>query len=176
MFAGQKKCMPATAAGRAGRRGDRVDVEIGGVGGEDRAGRGDAIELGKDLPLDRHVFEHRLDDDIRARRRFDSDASAATNARRRSASSAVRRPRFATHRDSALSMEREATLKRLTRRFDQRDRECRRRRRRSQCRLPIVPAPMTAARSMVLGLMSAGDAGTFAASRSAKKRCLSAFD
>ena len=30
----------------AGDRGDLVDVEIGGVGGEDRAGLGDLVELG----------------------------------------------------------------------------------------------------------------------------------
>ena len=47
-----------------GRRGDLVDVERRGVGGEHGAGLGDRVELGEDLLLDRHLLEHRLDDDV----------------------------------------------------------------------------------------------------------------
>ena len=41
---------------------------------------------------------------------------------------------------------------------------------------PMVPAPTTAARLMSLTGVSLGTSGTLAASRSAKKRCRSAFD
>ena len=47
---------------RAG--GDLVDVEIGGVGGEDRARLGDLVELAEHLLLDVHILEHRLDDQV----------------------------------------------------------------------------------------------------------------
>ena len=41
---------------------------------------------------------------------------------------------------------------------------------------PIVPAPTTAARRISAAGVSFGTSGTFAASRSAKNRCRSAFD
>ena len=41
---------------------------------------------------------------------------------------------------------------------------------------PMVPAPITVARAMSRGLVPAGMPGTLAASRSAKKICLCAFD
>ena len=47
-----------------GRGGDFVDVEIGGVGGEDGARLGYRVELAEHLLLDRHVLEHRLDDQV----------------------------------------------------------------------------------------------------------------
>ena len=50
--------------GRLVTRGDLVDVERRGVGGEDRAGLADAVELGEDLLLDVHVLEHGLDDEV----------------------------------------------------------------------------------------------------------------
>ena len=63
-LAGEKKCMPMHMIGPAGDGRDLVDVEIGGVGGEDRALLGDRVELAEDLLLDLHVLEHRLDDEV----------------------------------------------------------------------------------------------------------------
>jgi hypothetical protein len=40
------------------------DVEIGGVGGEDRARLADAVELAEDLLLHVHILEHGLDDEV----------------------------------------------------------------------------------------------------------------
>ena len=64
-FAGEKKCRPSTcfAAALVAFR-DHVDVEIGRVGREDRAGLGNLVELGEDFLLQRHVLEHRLDDEV----------------------------------------------------------------------------------------------------------------
>ena len=47
-----------------GRGRDLVDVEIGGVGGEDRARLGDLVELAENLLLDLHILEHGLDDQV----------------------------------------------------------------------------------------------------------------
>ena len=47
-----------------GHRGDLVDVQARGVGGQDRAGFADGVELGEDVLLDVHAFEHRLDHQI----------------------------------------------------------------------------------------------------------------
>ncbi len=44
--------------------GDLVDVEVGGVGRQDRAGLADRVELAEDLLLDRHQLEHGLDDEV----------------------------------------------------------------------------------------------------------------
>jgi hypothetical protein len=44
--------------------GDLVDVEVGGVGGEDGIGPGDGVKFGEDGLLDVHVLEHRLDDEV----------------------------------------------------------------------------------------------------------------
>ena len=43
-LAGLKKCMPSTSCGRLVTFGDFVDVEIGGVGGQHRAGLGELVE------------------------------------------------------------------------------------------------------------------------------------
>ncbi len=64
MLAGEKKCRPTTSWRALGDGGDLVDVEGGGVGGDDGAGLGDLVELGEDLLLQRHVLEHRLDDEV----------------------------------------------------------------------------------------------------------------
>jgi hypothetical protein len=50
-----------------GAGGNRVDVEIGGVAGEDRAGFGDAVQAREHVLLDRHLLEHRLDHEIAVR-------------------------------------------------------------------------------------------------------------
>ena len=42
----------------------RVDVEVGSIGGEDRALFDDAVEIAKQAALDLHILEHRLDDQI----------------------------------------------------------------------------------------------------------------
>ena len=69
----------APSPGRLVDGGDLVDVEIGGVGGEDRAGLGDRVELGEHVLLDRHVLEHRLDDEVAVGERgeIERPASAA---------------------------------------------------------------------------------------------------
>ena len=63
-LAGEKKCVPSTSSGRLVIRGDRVDVEVGGVGGEDRAGLGDRVEPLEDAFLEVHVLEHRFDHEV----------------------------------------------------------------------------------------------------------------
>ena len=63
-LAGEKKCRPSTSCGREVERRDLVDVEIGGVGGEDRARLGDLVELAENLLLDVHILEHGLDDQV----------------------------------------------------------------------------------------------------------------
>ena len=50
--------------GALGHRGDLVDVERRGVGGEDRARLADRVELAEDVLLELHVLEHRLDHDV----------------------------------------------------------------------------------------------------------------
>ena len=47
-----------------GDGGDLVDVERRGVGGQDRAGLHDGVELGEHLLLDVHFLEHGLDDHV----------------------------------------------------------------------------------------------------------------
>ena len=47
-----------------GLGGDRVDVKVGGVGGEDRAGLGDLVEPLEHALLDLHVLEHRFDHEV----------------------------------------------------------------------------------------------------------------
>ena len=63
-LAGEKKWRPSTSCGREVDGRDLVDVEIGGVGGEDRARLGDLVELAEHLLLDVHILEHRLDDEV----------------------------------------------------------------------------------------------------------------
>ena len=47
-----------------GEGGDLVDVERRGVGGQDGAGLGDAVELLEHLFLDAQFLEHGLDDEV----------------------------------------------------------------------------------------------------------------
>ena len=57
--------------GPLGHRGDRVDVEIGGVGGEDRAGLGDRVEPLEHALFQVHVLEHRFDHQVRVGQRIE---------------------------------------------------------------------------------------------------------
>ena len=75
-LAGEKKCRPITCSGPLGDRGDLVDVQVGGVGGEDRARLGDRVELAEHLLLDVHVLEHRLDDEIAVGQRVEIERRA----------------------------------------------------------------------------------------------------
>jgi hypothetical protein len=50
-----------------GRRRDLVDVEIGGVGGQNRTGLAHPVEGPEDLALDAHFLERGLDDQINVR-------------------------------------------------------------------------------------------------------------
>ena len=50
--------------GPLGHRGDCVDVEVGGVRGEDRAGLGDRVEPLEHALLELHVLEHRFDHEV----------------------------------------------------------------------------------------------------------------
>src|SRR6185437_4715227 len=45
-------------------RGDLVDVECRGVGGENGARLGDVVELAEDFLFDAEVFEHGFDDEV----------------------------------------------------------------------------------------------------------------
>ena len=63
-LAGEKKCMPTHVARARDAGRDLVDVEVGGVGGEDRAGLGDLVEPAEDLLLDVHILVDRLDDQV----------------------------------------------------------------------------------------------------------------
>ena len=71
-----------------GERGDLVDVEVRGVGGQDRTGLADFVERAEDLLLDVHVLEHRLDHEVGVgqvvvvERRRDQAPCAARPARR----------------------------------------------------------------------------------------------
>ena len=52
------------ALGPRRRGGDDVGIEIAGVGGQDRVGPHDAVQLPEQLGLDGEIVEHRLDDEI----------------------------------------------------------------------------------------------------------------
>ncbi len=64
MLAGEKKCRPITSCGREMLAAICVDVEVGGVRGQHRAGLADAVEFGEHGLLDGHVFEHRFDHQV----------------------------------------------------------------------------------------------------------------
>ena len=66
-LAGLKKCSAdARPGGRWVKRGDLVDVQRRGVGGEDRARFRHCVELSEHRLLHRELLEHRLDDEIGA--------------------------------------------------------------------------------------------------------------
>ena len=68
--AGLKKCMPTNLL-RTGRgRGERVDVERRGVRGQHCVGAAQPIQGAEDILLDGQTFEHRLDDEVGRRCRF----------------------------------------------------------------------------------------------------------
>ena len=48
--------------------GDLVNVEVGGIGRQDRRLGQRVLQLGKDRVLDRHILEHRLDGQVGPRR------------------------------------------------------------------------------------------------------------
>ena len=73
----------------AGR--DLVDVEVGGVGREDRARLGDLVEPAEDLLLDVHLLEHRLDDQVAVGERLEVERRVQ-QAHRLSTCSPVIRP------------------------------------------------------------------------------------
>ena len=75
-LAGEKKCMPTTSPRARDARRDLVDVEIGGVGSEDRAGLGDLVEPAEHLLLHVHILVDRLDDEVAVGERLESRASA----------------------------------------------------------------------------------------------------
>jgi hypothetical protein len=50
------------------RGSDLVNVQRGGIAGENGSGLADLVELGKDFFLQRHAFENRFDDQIHARK------------------------------------------------------------------------------------------------------------
>jgi hypothetical protein len=65
-FAGLKKCMPRTSAGRLRELRDRVDVEARCVGGEDRTRLRHGIDLLKHSAFHLEVFKYGLNDDVGA--------------------------------------------------------------------------------------------------------------
>ena len=73
--------------------GDGVDVEARRVGGEDRARLRDRIELAEDALLERHVLEHRLDDEVGVLHVGDVDASRGSAPSRSSIAAWSSRPR-----------------------------------------------------------------------------------
>ncbi len=105
-------------------RGDLVDVEVGGVGGEDRAGFGDPVELAEDLLLDVHALIDRLDDQVAVgqlgeiERRLEQPHRALDLARRDAAARGARLVVLA-HRGGAA-------VERLLRHLDDRHRHARR--------------------------------------------------
>ena len=62
-FAGEKKCIPSTSAGRLVKAAI-WSIQVGGVRGQDRAGLGHGVELAEHVLLDRHGFEHGFDDQV----------------------------------------------------------------------------------------------------------------
>ena len=61
---GREEVQPHHVLRPLGHGGDVVDVERGGVGGDDGARLGDFVELLEHLLLERHVLEHGLDDQV----------------------------------------------------------------------------------------------------------------
>ena len=151
-FAGLKKCMPATSCGRRVACGDPVDVERGRVGREDRAGLRHAVERGEHLLLDRHVLEHRFDDEVGGRRRRRRRASAAKRGSAgppRRARACLSRPRLRGSRGrQPRPCRAPAGSSRAARRG------CPAARNASAMPVPIVPAPMIATRSTARGRVS----------------------
>ena len=74
--------------------GQRVDVERGRVGGEQRAGTGHGVELRQHLLLERHALEHGLDDDVGAGRSRPRPTCVEIRPMRSAADSGVKRPFF----------------------------------------------------------------------------------
>ena len=167
-LAGEKKCRPSTSCGREVDGRDLVDVEIGGVGGEDRARLGDLVELAENLLLDVHILEHRLDDQV---------AIGEVVEARASASAAPSRPRPARRSSGPW---------RRSPRNSCASRRCRGRappaaistivtgmpalRKFIEMPPPIVPAPITPTRLISRGCVSSGRPSILAALRSAKKK------
>ena len=92
-FAGLKKCVPSTSCGRFVDGGDLVDVERRGVGGEDRARLRDPVEVGEDALLQRHLLEHRLDDEVGIGERLEVGRAGDERRRGGRTSSCVSPPR-----------------------------------------------------------------------------------
>ncbi len=63
-MSGAEKVQPDYPLWPRSRRSDGIKIEVGRVRGQDGIGAGEAIELCHQLRLDRHVLEHRLDDEI----------------------------------------------------------------------------------------------------------------
>ena len=64
-LAGEKKCRPITSSGRVVAERDLVDVQVRGVGGQDRARLGDARRACANTSfLIVHLLEHGLDDHV----------------------------------------------------------------------------------------------------------------
>ncbi|KAG0922786.1 hypothetical protein G6F68_015258 [Rhizopus microsporus] len=55
----------------AAASGDLGDRQGGGIGGEQRVGRADPVQLAEQFVLDLDILEHRLDDDVAVGQRFD---------------------------------------------------------------------------------------------------------
>ena len=105
-----------------GHRGDLIDVEARGVGGQDRAGFADGVQLGEDVFLDVHALEHRLDYQIDVReavghRERAGDQSAAFLYLRRRDAAARGRPLI------VLADNPQATIQRLLLLFDDHHRD-----------------------------------------------------
>src|SRR5262249_47490464 len=104
-----------------GGGGDLIDVERGGIGGEHGVGRCDLVELREDCLLGGHVLEHRLDDDVGVSHRAQvcsagDEAHALLDVLRRE-------PAPGCGVRVVLADDAEATVERLLRHLDHRDRD-----------------------------------------------------
>ena len=139
-----------------GRGGDRVDVERRRVGREDGAGLRDAVERREHLLLDLHVLEHRLDDEIGVAQIVVGERRPQQRHVPRDA--VVREPASLRRALVVRADRRHALVERAGVHLEQHDRNPADRKFIAMP-LPIVPAPMTATRSIVRTGVVSGDAG-----------------
>ena len=100
---------------------DSVDVEIGGIGGQNRRRLGDLVELREDLLLDIHFLEHRLDDEVGVR---DVVHIGAAGQQAHALLDVGLGHPAAGHRDVVVLLDRpEAAIQRLLRGLDDGDRD-----------------------------------------------------
>ena len=166
--------MPMTLSGRAVAAAISSTSSVEVFVASKASGLADRVELGEQLLLDRHLLEHRLDDEVRigdgaevGRRRECRPMRCSTSSRRQAPFGGGRLVVLANHREAAIERilltSTTVTGMPALAKF-------------IAMPPPIVPAPTIAALRISPAGVSAGTSGIFAASRSAKKKYRCAFD